>query len=74
MSINQEHQYKGRRIHIAVSKNGPSYVAAFDIDGIKVAPAMRNVTSTSEAGAAASAKRRAEELIDAQTPPPQPGA
>ena len=66
-----EYEYKGKRIHVSVNKSGAQYVAHIDsIDGIKVPPAMRDVTGTTEGGASRAARRRAEQIIDSQAAPP----
>jgi hypothetical protein len=62
-----EHTYRDRHIKITVNQSGAEYLGIFQIDGVNVPPATaRGAESRSEDAAFESAKRRAEEYIDAQ--------
>jgi hypothetical protein len=62
----REHVYKDRHIRIIINQSGNEYLGVFEIEGMKLPPATATGPEThSEDAAFQSAKRKAEEYIDA---------
>jgi hypothetical protein len=62
----KEFVYKDTHVTITVNQDAGKYVGVAKIEGMTPAPNQMGAASTSPDAAFESAKRRAEELIDAQ--------
>ena len=74
MGLVRDFEHRGREFKVAVSKTGNQYLAVIDILGVKIPPALAEVTATTEEGAFKLAQRKGEDLIDHPPPgvPPVP--